>query len=45
MADVVSGEAVIGLSRKELTALAALLDAQENLDPALNDLNNTVQTL
>ena len=45
MAEVVSGEVVVALTAKETTALTELLDAQESLDPRLNDLNNTLQTV
>ena len=45
MAEVVSGDIVVSLSNKEANALTELLDKQEDLSPALVDLNNTLQTL
>ena len=45
MAEVVQNDVVIGLSNKEVVALTELLDNQEELDPRLVDLNNTLQTV
>lgn len=45
MATAITNEVVLGLTNREASALIHLLDAQENLDPSLVDLNNTLQTL
>lgn len=45
MAEIVLNDVVVGLSNREANALTTLLDKQEPLDPALVDLNNTLQTL
>lgn len=45
MAEALNNDVVIGLSNREVNALSRLLDEQENLDPALVDLNNTLATL
>ena len=45
MAVTIQSDVVLGLSNREANALTELLDAQEDLNPALVDLNNTLQTL
>lgn len=45
MADAVKDDVVVAMSNTEKNALLELLDSQENLPPALADLNNTLQTL
>lgn len=45
MANKINDDFVIGLSSKEAAALTTLLETAEPLDPALVDLNNTMQTL
>lgn len=45
MAIVIKDDAVVGLSDTEVEALIDLFDQQENLDPRLQDFNNTLQTL
>lgn len=45
MAEKIVSDVVLGLSNKEVNALTDLFDAQEDLDPRLADLNNTIQTL
>lgn len=45
MAEVIKDDVVVSLSNTEKQALIELLDAQEALDPRLNDLNNSLQTV
>lgn len=45
MAEVIKDDVVVSLSTVEKQALIDLLDAQENLDPRLTDLNNSLQTV
>lgn len=45
MAEAVQATTLIALSARETAALTALLETQDDLDPALVDLNNTLQTL
>lgn len=45
MADALKHAVVVGMSENEVEALIELFDRQENLDPRLNDLNNTLQAL
>ena len=43
MAEILTNDVVVGLTETETSALVDLFDSQENLDPRLNDLNNTLQ--
>lgn len=45
MAEALQNDVVIGLSNREVNALTELLESQTDLNPALVDLNNTLQTL
>lgn len=45
MAEVVQSDNILALSNNEVNALTDLLDKQEDLDPRLIDLNNTLQAL
>lgn len=45
MAEAIRSTVVVGMSQTEVTALAELLDQQEDLDPRLMDLNNTIQAV
>lgn len=45
MAEALKNDVVVGLTDTEVAGLIDLFDAQENLDPRLNDLNNTLQAL
>lgn len=45
MAEIVQADTIVALSNKEINALTRLLEAQEDLNPALVDLNNQLQTL
>lgn len=45
MAEIIRGEVVVALSNTEVAALTELLDKQDDLDPRLNDFNNTIQAV
>lgn len=45
MAEALKNDVVVGLTETEVAGLIDLFDAQETLDPRLNDLNNTLQAL
>lgn len=45
MAEVIKDYAVVSLSENEVTALVELFDSQIELNPRLQDLNNSLQAL
>lgn len=45
MAEAIQADTVVALSNREVSALIDLFDAQTDLSPSLQDLNNTLQAL